>query len=227
MFRSIKQFNKYFKNLLLFPDFMLSAETIKMNKKQYLPLSNEFSTQIFRDKQIFIGQCGKCSNKHILRTLRVPNRHLIPVADTKPQRSQRRCLRKDDFCGELEGLNKNLPELGWEGYMVIYNNIPGIDLCSVQGKNKRQKCLKTQAGRKYGVALYPIEKVLRGEVTGTDTVLSICHFDSSEQREAVCQAGEEGPRQYKGSRNGQEKDEGNIYGDHSVGLNDFLDMGRV
>lgn len=62
------------------------------------------------------------------------------------------------------------------------------------------------------MALYPIEKVLRGEVTGTDTVLSICHFDSSEQREAVCQAGEEGPRQYKGSRNGQEKDEGNIYG---------------
>lgn len=77
------------------------------------------------------------------------------------------------------------------------------------------------------MALYPIEKVLRGEVTGTDTVLSICHFDSSEQREAVCQAGEEGPRQYKGSRNGQEKDEGNIYGDHSVGLTDFLDMGRV
>ena len=101
--------------------------------------------------------------------LRVPIGHLIPEAETKPQRSQGRLLEGDDFSGELERLNQNLPEeLDWRGCVVIYSHTPDIDLCSVEGESKREKGLQSQPGGKYGVALYPIGNVLGGEVNGTD-----------------------------------------------------------
>lgn len=99
----------------------------------------------------------------------------------------------------------------------------------------REESLESQLGSQYDVRLYSIAIVLGGEVTG-HTVLYIHHFDSSEQREdrrngnqivaEVCQAtGEEGLRQYGGSKNGQDGDWGNIYGNNSTGLIDLLNTG--
>lgn len=47
--------------------------------------------------------------------------------------------------------------------MVIYKNALGIDLCTIQGENKREKSLESESGSKYDVTLCSIVNVL-GEV---------------------------------------------------------------
>ena len=123
---------------------MLSAETKKMSKKQYLPWCNKFLFIAISLKHIYTTT-RQNKNKYILRTLRIPLGHLIHVAEARLQRSQIRLLGESDFWPELEKLNQNLLEDDLEIeegvwlYMIIVPH-------SVQVKAGEEKAWKVNQG---------------------------------------------------------------------------------